>query len=113
MTAYMDASWLEKLGAEFKKSYMLDLEAYLYQEYADGVEVYPPPDQTFHALCHVPFEKVRVVIMGQDPYHGPKQAHGLSFSVPKGVALPPSLVNIFKELSSDLAVPMPSHGCLE
>ena len=110
--AYMDASWLERLQDEFQKVYMKDLEAFLAAEIRSGALVYPPFDLIFNAFCQTPFDRVKVVIMGQDPYHGPGQAHGLSFSVPKGVPLPPSLQNIFKELKEDLGVPMPSHGCL-
>lgn len=110
--AYMDASWLELLHEEFQKPYMKQLEAFLAKEIASGADIYPPFESTFNAFCQTPFSQVRVVIMGQDPYHGPGQAHGLSFSVPKGIPLPPSLQNIFKELKEDLKIPTPSHGCL-
>lgn len=110
--ALMDASWLEQLKEEFEKPYMKKLEAFLAAEYASGAAVYPPFSQVFNALCHTPFEQVKVVIMGQDPYHNPGQAHGLSFSVAKGVAQPPSLKNIFKELQEDVGATPPSHGCL-
>ncbi len=110
--AYMEASWLKKLGSEFEKPYMLQLEAFLAKEIANGAVVYPPFDLVFNAFCQTPFDKVRVVVIGQDPYHGLGQAHGLSFSVPNGIPLPPSLQNIFKELKEDLHVPAPSHGCL-
>jgi len=110
--AYMEASWLERLGPEFEKPYMKQLEAFLAKEAAAGAVVYPPFELIFHAFCQTPFDEVRVVIMGQDPYHGAGQAHGLSFSVPKGVPLPPSLQNIFKELKDDLQIPTPPHGCL-
>ncbi len=86
---------------------------FLEKEYAGNVPIYPPKDLIFHAFWKTPFEKVRVVIVGQDPYHGEGQAHGLCFSVPRGVALPPSLKNIFKELVEDVGVPFPEHGCLE
>ena len=109
---YMDASWLEALADEFEKPYMKRLEGFLAEEKERGVVIYPPFEDVFCAFCQVPFDKVRVVIMGQDPYHGPGQAHGLSFSVPEGVPLPPSLQNIFKELKGDLGVSAPSHGCL-
>ncbi|MBI3508933.1 MAG: uracil-DNA glycosylase [Chlamydiia bacterium] len=112
-TAYMEASWLERLGAEFEKPYMKELEAFLSTEMASGAVIYPPFDLTFNAFCQTPFDRVEVVIIGQDPYHGQGQAHGLSFSVSKGVPLPPSLQNIFKELKEDLKVPLPPHGCLE
>jgi len=111
--AYMDVSWLERLGDEFEKPYMKELEAFLARERASGAVVYPPFERVFEAFCQTPFEEVKVVIMGQDPYHGPGQAHGLSFSVPKGVAPPPSLQNIFKEIRDDLGIPVPKSGCLE
>jgi len=110
--AYMEASWLEMLQDEFKKPYMKALEAFLGEEMGAGRAVYPPFDQVFNALCQTPFDAVKVVIVGQDPYHGPGQAHGLSFSVPKGISQPPSLQNIFKELKEDLGVEPPEHGCL-
>jgi len=110
--AYMEASWLGQLGAEFEKPYMAELESFLAKEIASGAVVYPPFELIFNAFCQTPFRETKVVIIGQDPYHGPSQAHGLSFSVPKGVPLPPSLQNIFKELKEDLQVPTPPHGCL-
>lgn len=110
--AYMEASWLKVLQEEFEKSYMKHLETFLASEIRSGAEVYPPFALIFNAFCQTPFDRVKVVIMGQDPYHGAGQAHGLSFSVPKGVAQPPSLQNIFKELKEDLGVEPPSHGCL-
>ncbi len=110
--AYMEASWLGLLETEFEKPYMRKLEAFLGEEKRSGAVVYPPFPLVFNAFCQTPFEKVSVVIIGQDPYHGPGQAHGLSFSVPKGVPAPPSLVNIYKELKSDLGLAIPSHGCL-
>lgn len=110
--AYMEASWLELLASEFEKPYMAHLEAFLAQEAASGATIYPPFELIFNAFCQTPFKDVSVVIIGQDPYHGPGQAHGLSFSVPKGVPLPPSLQNIFKELRDDLQIPPPAHGCL-
>src|SRR3990167_3763980 len=110
--AYMDASWLEILQEEFKKPYMKELEAFLGEEMGAGKVVYPPFDQVFNAFCQTTFDAVKVVIVGQDPYHGPGQAHGLSFSVPRGISGPPSLQNIFKELKEDLGVEPPEHGCL-
>lgn len=110
--ALMEASWLERLGDEFQKPYMRRLEAFLAQESRNGAVVFPPMESIFSAFCYTPFDRVRVVVVGQDPYHGPGQAHGLSFSVMKGVQLPPSLQNIFKELKSDLGVPTPEHGFL-
>lgn len=106
-------SWKKRVGGEFQKDYMKHLRAFLRQEYAKGKKIYPRGSQIFHALDATPFEKVKVVILGQDPYHGPGQAHGLCFSVPKGVPAPPSLVNIFKELHADLHLPIPKSGNLE
>jgi len=110
--AYMEASWLDRLKEEFQKPYMRKLESFLAEEHSSGAVVYPPFKSVFNAFCQTPFDKVRVVIMGQDPYHGPGQAHGLSFSVPKGVPAPPSLLNIYKEIKADLGLEIPSHGCL-
>ncbi len=110
--AYMEASWLDRLGSEFEKPYMRKLEAFLADEISSRTVVYPPFGLVFNAFCQTPFEKVNVVIIGQDPYHGPGQAHGLSFSVPKGVPPPPSLLNIYKELNGDLGLKIPTHGCL-
>jgi uracil-DNA glycosylase len=91
---------------------MRQLEAFLAKEVADGQTIYPPFEQTFSALCHTRFEDVKVVIMGQDPYHGAGQAHGLSFSVAPGVPIPPSLQNIYKELATDVGFSRPAHGSL-
>ena len=110
--ALMEASWLDKLKDEFEKPYMKEIEAFLAGEIRAGAEVYPPFELIFNAFCQTPFEGVKVVIMGQDPYHGAGQAHGLSFSVPKEIAPPPSLQNIFKELKDDLEITPPPHGCL-
>ncbi len=110
--SYMEASWLEKLQGEFENPYMKSLETFLAQELASGVEVYPPFELIFNAFCHLGFDETKVVIIGQDPYHGKGQAHGLSFSVQKGIPQPPSLQNIFKELKDDLGVAPPDHGCL-
>jgi uracil-DNA glycosylase len=109
---YMEASWLEKLGEEFEKPYMRQLESFLAEEMCQGAVVYPPFELVFNAFCQTPFDQVKAVIIGQDPYHGVGQAHGLSFSVPRGVKQPPSLQNIFKELKSDLGIEPPVHGCL-
>lgn len=106
-------SWKKRVGEEFEKEYMRNLRAFLKQEFQKGKKIYPRGSQIFHALDATPFEKVKVVILGQDPYHGPGQAHGLCFSVPEGVRPPPSLVNIFKELHSDLDLPIPKSGNLE
>lgn len=105
-------SWQQMLGAELEQPYMQQLREFLKQERAAGKEIYPPMPLIFNAFNHTPFEQVRVVIIGQDPYHGPGQAHGLSFSVPNGVPPPPSLVNIFKELQSDLNLPLSGSGDL-
>ena len=109
----LDASWLTELSDEFDQEYMLALRSFLSKEAAAGKVLYPPSKLIFNALNMTPLDQVKVVILGQDPYHGPGQAHGLSFSVPKGVQLPPSLVNIFKEIHADTGVAMPKHGCLE
>lgn len=98
----IDPSWLAQLGAEFEKDYMKSLKIFLQQEKNKNKTIYPKGNNYFEALNRTPFNKVKVVILGQDPYHGPGQAHGLSFSVPKGVRPPPSLLNIFKEIKSDL-----------
>ncbi len=105
-------SWQAIIGQEFDKPYMQALRDFLKQEKIAGKTIFPPGALIFNAFNHTPFEKVRVVIIGQDPYHGPNQAHGLSFSVPEGVALPPSLINIFKEIESDLNIKMSGSGDL-
>lgn len=109
----LEASWLEHLASEFEQPYMQNLRAFLQQEKAARKTVYPAGSNIFSALNTTPFTNVKVVILGQDPYHGPNQAHGLSFSVERGVPPPPSLQNIFKELQADLGLPIPNHGCLE
>ena len=109
----LDPSWLEHLQAEFSQDYMLALRQFLRQEKAQGKQIYPPGELIFNALNSTSFDKVRVVILGQDPYHGAGQAHGLCFSVLPGVRIPPSLVNIFKEIKNDLDIATPSHGCLQ
>ena len=109
----LDPSWLEHLQAEFSQDYMLALRQFLRQEKAQGKQIYPPGELIFNALNSTSFDKVRVVILGQDPYHGAGQAHGLCFSVLPGVRVPPSLVNIFKEIKNDLDIATPSHGCLQ
>lgn len=106
-------SWLKVLQEEFKQPYMLALKAFLKTEKSAGKVIYPPGPQIFNAFNSTPFEQVKVVILGQDPYHGPGQAHGLSFSVPPGVRSPPSLGNIFKEIHRDLGLAVPAHGCLQ
>ncbi|HBT57088.1 uracil-DNA glycosylase [Halopseudomonas aestusnigri] len=105
--------WLDALQGEFAQPYMQQLRDFLQAEKAAGKAIFPPGALIFNALNSTPLDKVRVVIIGQDPYHGPGQAHGLSFSVPPGVRTPPSLRNIFKEINRDLGLPIPQHGCLQ
>ncbi|MES2963131.1 MAG: uracil-DNA glycosylase [Bdellovibrionota bacterium] len=107
------ASWKRELIEEFSAPYMQELRAFLKAEIEASRTIYPKPSEWFAAFDHTPFEKVKVVILGQDPYHGPGQAHGLCFSVKPGVTPPPSLVNIYKELESDLGLGRPDHGFLE
>lgn len=108
----MEPGWKMALMDEFEKPYMLELKSFLRAELDNKKKVYPKPSQYFNAFNTTPIEDVRVVIIGQDPYHGPGQAHGLSFSVPEGVALPPSLLNIYKELAADLDIDPPTSGDL-
>ena len=108
----LESSWLEYLASEFAQDYMLELRAFLQQRKAAGATIYPPGKKIFNALNSTPFSQVKVVIIGQDPYHGAGQAHGLSFSVPHGITVPPSLRNIYKELNSDVGFIAPGHGCL-
>lgn len=103
--------WFNRLHKEFESSYYSELKQFIKNERVN-YEVYPKEEEVFNALKITPFENVKVVILGQDPYHGPHQAHGLSFSVNKGIKAPPSLVNIFKELHSDLGCSIPNHGNL-
>lgn len=105
-------SWQTVIGQEFDKPYMQNLRSFLKQEKAAGKIIYPPGPLIFNAFNHTPFDQVRVVIIGQDPYHGPSQAHGLCFSVPDGIPLPPSLMNIFKEIESDIGIAMNGNGNL-
>ena len=105
--------WLEVLADEFEQDYMRDLKAFLLARKQAGAVVYPPGPEIFNALDSTPLSRVKVVILGQDPYHGPGQAHGLCFSVREGVPAPPSLVNIFRELESDLGLAVPRHGHLQ
>lgn len=108
----IDESWYKVLREQFEAPYFADLKSFLVEE-KQHYAVYPPGKLIFNAFNLTPFDKVKVVILGQDPYHGPGQAHGLSFSVPDGVQFPPSLINIFKELNNDLGIPMPHSGNLE
>ncbi len=106
-------SWREPLQAEFDSPYMAALKQFLVAEKAAGKRIFPPGSLWFHALDATPLDDVRVVILGQDPYHGPGQAHGLCFSVMPGVRVPPSLINIYKELQADLGITPVRHGHLE
>lgn len=107
-----DKSWQPHLLDAQTKALLQELDVFLSSEEKKGKTIYPARENIFAALNVTAFENVKVVILGQDPYHGPGQAHGLSFSVPRGVKLPPSLQNIYKELSSDLSIPQPQHGNL-
>lgn len=106
----LDDEWKRALAAEFAAPYMTQLRAFLEQEKKECKTIYPPGPEIFNALNTTPLSKVKAVILGQDPYHGPRQAHGLCFSVRRGVPPPPSLLNIFRELESDLGIPPPHHG---
>ena len=108
----IEPSWKEILKEEFEKPYFSELIQFVKSEYA-STKVYPPGKFIFNAFEHCPVDKTKVIILGQDPYHGPGQAHGLCFSVPEGIEQPPSLVNIFKEIASDTGTPTPSSGNLE
>jgi uracil-DNA glycosylase len=109
----MEPGWKQVLASEFESDYMQTLREFLKQEKQQCKVIYPPGKEIFNAFNHTPFDKVKVVILGQDPYHGPNQAHGLCFSVRKGVKIPPSLVNIYKEIEQELGITMPDHGNLE
>ena len=111
MAVDLEPSWFKVLEGEFEKPYMVSLKTFLQQEKQNGFTVYPKGSDIFNAFNHTPFEKVKVVILGQDPYHGTGQAHGLSFSVQKGVVPPPSLKNIYKELADEFPdFKIPTHG---
>ena len=109
----LETSWKKHLVSEFEKEYMKSLRKFLASQLEAKKIIYPRGTEYFTALNLTPFENVKVVVVGQDPYHGPNQAHGLSFSVKPGVQTPPSLVNIYKELHSDLGIPIPKHGHLQ
>ena len=109
----LEAGWKEALREEFEKPYMKELGDFLRSEKAAGKEIYPPGQLIFNALNSTPLDQVKVVVIGQDPYHGPGQAHGLCFSVQPGVATPPSLVNILQELKRDLNIDIAAHGNLQ
>ncbi|MBR0554744.1 uracil-DNA glycosylase [Ciceribacter sp. L1K23] len=109
----LEESWKRELGGEFANPYMQQLRAFLVEEKAHGKTIFPKGSEYFRALDLTPLQEVKVVILGQDPYHGAGQAHGLCFSVRPGIRIPPSLVNIYKELQSDLGIPPARHGYLE
>jgi uracil-DNA glycosylase len=112
MDVKIDAGWKKVLQPEFEKEYFKKLTDFVRNEYQSKT-IFPPAAQIFNAFDLCPFENTKVVILGQDPYHGPQQAHGLCFSVNKGIKTPPSLVNIYKELHSDVGIDIPNHGNLE
>lgn len=112
-TIDLHPSWLAHLTPEFEKPYMKALKAFLLAEKKQGKVIYPASKHIFNAFNSTPLDQVKVVILGQDPYHGPNQAHGLCFSVQPGVPAPPSLKNMFKELQRDLGFAIPAHGCLQ
>ncbi len=112
MDVKIESSWKTALQPEFEKPYFEALTSFVKQEYAQ-TQIFPPAKLIFNAFDQCPFDKVKVVILGQDPYHGVGQAHGLCFSVNDGIAFPPSLINIFKEIERDLGIPMPQSGNLE
>ena len=112
MDVKIEASWKSALKAEFAKPYFEQAAIHVKTEKSQGKTIYPPGSMIFNAFNQTPFDKVKVVILGQDPYHGPNQAHGLCFSVQNGVPPPPSLINIFKELQNDIGMAIPRHGNL-
>ena len=112
MDVKIEASWKEILKGEFSKPYFQQIPLHIKTEKSQGKIIYPPGSVIFNAFNTTPFSKVKVVILGQDPYHGPGQAHGLCFSVQQGVPQPPSLMNIFKELQDDIGITIPNHGNL-
>lgn len=112
MDVKIEDSWKQVLKDEFKKPYFEQIALHLKTERSQGKVIYPPGSLIFNAFNTTPFDNVKVVILGQDPYHGPNQAHGLCFSVQNGVPPPPSLINIFKELQEDIGINIPNHGNL-
>ncbi len=112
MDVKIHESWKQVLKNEFEKAYFLEIVTFLRTERMAGATIYPPGSLIFNAYNTTPFDQVKVVIIGQDPYHGPGQAHGLSFSVQNGIVTPPSLQNIYKELHTDIGMPIPNHGNL-
>ena len=113
MDVKIEESWKQTLQEEFEKPYFATVSNQVKTDMMAGKTIYPPPKLIFNAFEKTPFDKVKVVILGQDPYHGAGQAHGLCFSVQRGVKAPPSLVNIFKEIQTDLGISIPNHGCLD
>lgn len=113
MDVKIESSWKEILKTEFNKSYFQQIVLHIKTEKSQGKTIYPPGGLIFNAFNTTPIDKIKVVILGQDPYHGPGQAHGLCFSVPNGMQQPPSLVNIFKELHDDIGIPIPQSGSLK
>jgi len=113
MDVKIESSWKNVLKDEFEKNYFYEIVTFLKTEKALNKTIFPPGALIFHAFEATPFDQVKLVLLGQDPYHGYGQAHGLAFSVPFGVKAPPSLINIFKELQSDVGMPIPNHGNLE
>ncbi|MFC1747618.1 uracil-DNA glycosylase [Pseudomonadota bacterium] len=109
----LDPAWRSHIESELAQDYFQQLDKFLSTEKKNGATIYPPRDQWFNAFLYTPFNDIKVVIVGQDPYHGEGQAHGLSFSVPPGIKIPPSLRNIYKELSRDLGMNIPTSGNLE
>ena len=112
-TVKLNEEWKKVLADEFKKDYIHDLKKFILKQKQDGKIVFPAGENIFNALDSTPISQVKAVILGQDPYHGPNQAHGLCFSVKKGVAIPPSLRNIYKELQQDIGFKVPNHGNLQ
>ena len=113
MNVKIEQSWKDALAGEFEKPYFASLVRFLHEEKSSGQKIYPPGGQIFKAFELTPLDNLKVVILGQDPYHGPGQAHGLSFSVPEGVPAPPSLKNIFKEIETDMGIRMSGYPNLE
>jgi len=112
MEVKIEPSWKDVLKDEFGKEYFKQIASHIKTEKSQGKTIYPAGSNIFNAFNTTPIDKIKVVIIGQDPYHGPGQAHGLCFSVQEGVPPPPSLINIFKELHDDIGIPIPDHGCL-
>jgi len=113
MDVKIEESWKRELQEEFDKDYFREITAFIKRDIASNIIIYPKGSLIFNAFNSTPFDKVKVVLLGQDPYYNPGQAHGLSFSVPDGVPFPPSLVNIFKELHADLGIEPPTNGSLQ